>query len=149
MALGKPSITTPNALDLRAIASAVGSARQRIEAIERALASLEGTAGQSSTTATAQIGALRTQLVALASRVTALESAATLDTGVYVAGGPISAGQCVVAIGADTVAVADPSDPFRMFGVIGVARGTVAGSSVRASPASGRAVGRSRVFIGP
>ncbi len=41
--LGKPSITTPNALDLRALQTAVSNIRQRIEALEGALGAATST----------------------------------------------------------------------------------------------------------
>jgi predicted RecA/RadA family phage recombinase len=150
MAFGKPSITTPNAMELRSIAAAVSNARQRIEAIERSLTIVESTAGQSTSGATAQLAALRGQIVLLAERLTVLESAASVDTGSFIAGEAISAGQCVVPLGADTVGVADPNDPLAMFGLIGVATNTVsAGGTVIAQrrgalsmPAEAFAIGR-------
>jgi hypothetical protein len=74
--LGFPAITTPNALDLRAVQTAVGNARQRIEQLERLIVLLQSASatGTASTTTSAQLNALRNRLLALEVRVTAIEN---------------------------------------------------------------------------
>lgn len=121
MALGSPSITTPNALDLRSIQTAIGNIRQRLEAAETALATASSTAGQSTINANAQLTQLQQQLNALAQRVLALENATQTDFADYIAGETIAANQGVVPLGDGTIGAADPSDPTRMFGLIGLA----------------------------
>ena len=86
MALGKPSITTPNRVDLRAIQDAISNARQRIEAIEAEIqktAQAATTVGQSSSTV---LNTLRSQVAALTIRVTTLEGyfAGLTDAGIAV-----------------------------------------------------------------
>lgn len=86
MALGRPAINTPRALDLRAVQAAVEGARQRIEALERYVGTLTGTSGTSSTTSAttnatlaalvADLSTQRSNLAALTARVAALEAAA-------------------------------------------------------------------------
>jgi hypothetical protein len=121
MTLGSPSITTPPALNLRALQTAVSNIRQRLEAAEAALTSAGATASQSNTSALNQINALQQQLTALAARVLALENATETDFGSYIAGETIAANQGVVPLGDGTVGAADASDPTRMFGLIGIA----------------------------
>jgi hypothetical protein len=73
MALGRPAITTPNRLDLRAVQDAIGNTRQRIEAIEAQIANATSSASTSSSTSSTVLSTLRAQLAALTIRVTALE----------------------------------------------------------------------------
>ena len=88
MALGRPAINTPRALDLRAVQAAVEGARQRIEALERyvsTLTSTSGTSGTSSTSSsttnatlaalTSDLSTQRSNLAALTARVEILEAA--------------------------------------------------------------------------
>lgn len=121
---GKPSITTPNALDLRAIAGAISNIRQRIEQIEAAaevtVSTSSATNGTTNSTS-AQISNLRTQVTDLAKRVAALELAGSTDIGIFTAGESIVAGQAVVPGFGSQVLGADASDPLRMFSVIGLA----------------------------
>ena len=84
--LGRPAITTPRALDLRAVQAAIEGARQRVEALERYVAALPttasstGAAASNSTTnatlaaLTAEIATQRANLAALELRVTAIEA---------------------------------------------------------------------------
>lgn len=149
--LGYPAITTPNALDLRAVQTAIGNARQRIETLERLIAVLQASTAPTGTTDNAALNVLRAQLAALTVRVTALENAAASDIGTFTAGEPITVGVGVVPIGADTVGPADASDPTHMFAMIGIAiTSALAGDPVQVqrrgfySPpgASGWVVGR-------
>ena len=85
MALGRPAINTPRALDLRAVQAAVEGARQRIEALERSVSTLTSTSGTSSTSSsttnatlaalTADLSTQRSNLAALTARVEILEAA--------------------------------------------------------------------------
>lgn len=85
MALGRPAINTPRALDLRAVQAAVEGARQRIEALERYVSTLTNTSGTSSTSSsttnatlaalTADLSTQRSNLAALTARVEILEAA--------------------------------------------------------------------------
>ncbi len=85
MALGRPAINTPRALDLRAVQAAVEGARQRIEALERYVSTRTSTSGTSSTSSsttnatlaalTADLSTQRSNLAALTARVEILEAA--------------------------------------------------------------------------
>lgn len=75
MALGSPSITTPNALDLRAIQAAISNARQRIEGIEASITQASGTVSAAGNASATNINTLRNQLAALQTEVDALEAA--------------------------------------------------------------------------
>lgn len=85
MALGRPAINTPRALDLRAVQAAVEGARQRIEALERYVSTLTSTSSTSSTPSsttnatlaalTADLSTQRSNLAALTARVEILEAA--------------------------------------------------------------------------
>lgn len=84
MAFGRPSIAAPNRLDLRAIQTAISNTRERIEALEAALAAAQGSVVQlqSASTATvsaATIASLQSQINALNVRVTALEAITLAD----------------------------------------------------------------------
>lgn len=85
MALGKPAISTPNRLDLRAVQDAIGNTRQRIEAIEAQIAATVAASGTSSTTSSTVLNTLRAQLAALTIRVTNLEQMFVDLTGVGIA----------------------------------------------------------------
>ena len=127
---GKPSISDIRNLDVRSISMAVSNIRQRIEAIEGALGVTTDTAQEAATTSGLQLKELLNEISALDSRVTILEKTASTDIVAYTAGETIASGQGVVGISASTIGVADPSDPTRMFGLIGIATN---GGSVGAS----------------
>lgn len=137
VALGSPSITVPNALDVRAIAMAIGNTRQRIEALESAVnalssASSTGSSSSGTSTTAAQISALRTLITQLTARVVVLENAAGTDIVTYTASETIAAGQGVIPLPNGSIGVADPSDPTRMFGLLGLALNNASsGSSVQ------------------
>jgi len=132
MALGKPPVSGVRATDPRAINGAIDNIRRRLEAIEAALGQTELVAQVAANQSTLQVSNLAAQISSLDQRVTAIENTIDLDIGSYTAGESILAGQGVVGISSNTVGVADPSDPTRMFGLIGVAidNGSV-GSAVR------------------
>lgn len=123
MAFGKPSISDP-ADASRAVAMAVSNTRQRIEAIEAALNTLTATTQQSSFTQnsnfSASISALSIRLNALADQVAALEAATTDTTKTYIAGEAIGTFEPVVEDSPGTVLVADPTDPVRNKGFVGI-----------------------------
>lgn len=133
MPLGKPSIATPRALELRVIAQAVENIRQRIEAIEAQTTNTAAQAGETTLRAGQQnisITALRTQLVALVARVDALAATDTeLET--FRAGSAIAVNTAVYPSGDGVVSQVDPSDPLKVYAVLGVATQTVVeGASV-------------------
>jgi len=127
MALGKPPISTPRTLELRVVAQAVENIRQRIEAIEGVSATTAAQAGETTLRAGQQnisISALRAQLVALAARVDALTTAdPELET--FRAGSAITIGTAVYPSGDGVVSQVDPSDPVKVYAVLGVATQTV------------------------
>jgi len=123
MALGSPSITTPNALDLRVLQTAIQNIRQRIEAAEAVIGTTSSTvrAQANSQNSSGSFGALLAQLTTLALRVSALENTNSTDIESFLAGETITLGQGVVPIDALSVGAADPSDPTRILGLLGVA----------------------------
>lgn len=121
MALGKPPVSGVRTTDPRAVNGAIDNIRRRLEAIEAALGQTELVAQVAANQSTLQVSNLASQINSLDQRVTALENAIDLDIGSYTAGETILAGQGVVGISSSTIGVADPSDPTRMFGLIGVA----------------------------
>lgn len=68
--LGRPAITPPRALDLRGLTDLTSSVRQRVEAIERAVAAVTAQAGQ--TTFSSSNGSSGS-IVLLQARVAAIE----------------------------------------------------------------------------
>ncbi len=119
--LGAPSISDVRPQDWRAVATAVSNIRQRIQSLEASLGITSSTVQNTASTSTSNLNTLLTQLTQLTARITALESAASTDIEEFIAGETIAQGQCIVPISAAGVGVADPSDPSRMFGLIGVA----------------------------
>lgn len=127
MALGKPNIDTPRALELRVIAQAIGNIRQRIEAIEGQTSTTAAQAGETTLRAGQQnisISALRAQIVALAAQVSALAATDTeLET--FRAGSAIAIGTAVYPSDDGVVSQVDPGDPLKIYAVLGVATQTV------------------------
>lgn len=78
MPFGKPSITSPNALDLRAVREAISNTRQRIEAIEAATLLLQNAPGASATLL-AQILSQIQQLQLAAGTVTSVNATVPSD----------------------------------------------------------------------
>lgn len=78
MALGKPSITNPRPPAARDVVLAVDNIRQRIEALEAVVTTLQSTPADTSALQ-AQIRTLRTDLAALTTRVAALEQLVPTD----------------------------------------------------------------------
>ena len=120
-ATGKPAISDIRNLDLRAVAGAVSNIRQRIEALEGALGVTTSTAQTAAGAANTQLNTILNELSAIDARVTILENIGTTDVAIYTAGETIQVGQGVVGISPSTIGAADPSDPTRMFGLIGLA----------------------------
>ncbi len=105
-ALGRPAITAPKVLELRPLQDAIMSARQRIEALERALTAVAGQAGQTAYTgggaSTVSTAGLQAQITALDAEMNALQ--ATIDgllsladgyvtiTGGVLGSGPVTQG---------------------------------------------------------
>ncbi len=71
MALGSPAINTPNALDLRALQTAISNTRQRIEQLEKQLGTVSSTAA--SATSTVSLSAILSKLAALQTEIDNLE----------------------------------------------------------------------------
>lgn len=126
---GKPAIQPIKNLDVRAIATAVAAARQRIEQIEASLGST-ASAAQTQSLST-QLSILRNQLTTLQATVAALQQTSATNTVTLVAAETIAQFDPVVYSSATTCVKADPADPSRSFGVIGIATtGASAGSNV-------------------
>lgn len=130
--LGYPAVSTPRVpRDLSAVAAAISAARQRIEAIESAISTLQTAATGSTSTQAQQIAAIVAAVAKLILQVQALNNAAAIDTEEFIAGEPLAVFTAVVPSSTGRVVAADPSDPLRMFGLIGVAITTAAlGQSV-------------------
>jgi Uncharacterized conserved protein (DUF2190) len=144
---GKPAIETPRALDLRMVQNAISNTRQRIEQLERALNTVSSV--ESFNSLTTQVGALRSQLGALSARVKRLEDADTADTVSLTAVGSVTAFSPVVAVGLSSCELADPSDPNRMFGLVGLATNNAAsGAAVIVQRRGPLTVPGSAFFIG-
>jgi hypothetical protein len=116
---GRPAINTPRALDLRGIQNAINNIRERLEALDKAVAvDVSATLGQQ---LRSEISILRLSLITLTTRVSALETAADGDTITMIADEAISAGDPVVAVSSTRCAVANASDATLMSALIGVA----------------------------
>ena len=121
MALGRPAVLTPKALDIRAVQGSVNAIRERLQFIEQAITL--ATAQTNSSSAKGDITALQAQLIQLTTRVTNLEAAVGGDTEVdLVAEATIVAGDPVVMVGLNSCAPADASDPAAIYAVVGLAK---------------------------
>jgi hypothetical protein len=128
--LGSPAISEGSAKDLRATIGVLGNIRQRIEALERSLTTVNSVAVASSNTNSTQLNSIRQQIAQILQLIASLQ-AVDDDLVTLTAGETIAFGQGVVPISTTTVGVADPDDPTRMFGVIGLATSTAnSGASV-------------------
>jgi len=131
MALGRPAISEGSARDLRSTIAVLGAIRARIQAIESSVGTVSDTAAASSSSNSTQLNALRQQLQSLQSQVDALATQIGNDDVVYAAAETIATAQGVIALSQTTVGAADPSDPLRIFGLIGIAlAGASPGQSV-------------------
>lgn len=72
--LGFPAISTPNALDLRSVQTAISNARQRIEKLEALIATLQSSTNTGGTPTSVSLSALKAQLAALTKRVVTIEN---------------------------------------------------------------------------
>lgn len=94
--LGKPSITTPNALDLRVLQTAVSNIRQRIEAIE---GSLGVTVAATTSTSSVSLANILSKLALLQSEIDAIDTNLTSQIeGLPVSSGAAPAGDVPMVI---------------------------------------------------
>lgn len=126
-----PSITVPNALDLRAIQTAVGNIRQRIEVLDQ-------TSATAATTQEGQAAALRTinaALSALSRQARSLQAQVDALAGrgfQLVAAGAIPGYRAVASAGDGFAKVFNPRDPLLSFAPIGISTQEAAsGGAVR------------------
>jgi hypothetical protein len=115
----RPDITTPRALDLRAVQAAVASARQRVEAIEAAVNVLQRTVGASATAES--IATLTAQVTQLTRTVNTLFATVASDRAVYRADGAIEALHAVYPTSDGGVSQVDLTDPRAVYATVGVA----------------------------
>ena len=87
MAFGKPAISTPNKIDLRPVQGAILAARQRIEALEAAVAVLQNNPGNA-----AAISALQAEIagLTLTGSGTVTSVSATVPSFMGIAGTPVT-----------------------------------------------------------
>lgn len=72
MALGQPSITTPNSSNLRVLQTAISNIRQRLEAIEGALTVATNVIDSAASTNNTQLNVIRQQIAILQAEVASL-----------------------------------------------------------------------------
>lgn len=114
-ALGRPAITAPKVLELRPLQDAIMSARQRIEALERALATVAGQAGQTAYAgggaSTASTAGLQTQITALQAEVSTLgdtiDALLALDAGFVTIAAGVLVSRALVA--GDNITITNPT----------------------------------------
>ena len=81
MALGKPAIQTPNQLEIRTIAGAISNTRQRIEALEGAIASLSGAGISLSSQTQVLLNTLRNTVSQLSAQMAVLTALLSSSNG--------------------------------------------------------------------
>ncbi|MGE4074963.1 MAG: capsid cement protein [Reyranella sp.] len=131
MALGSPAIGNARSVEPREINGLVASIRQRIEALERLLTTLQNTAP--GPTAAADIQTLKIQVSQLQQVVNSLSSGSgsALSTQTLRASSAIRQFYPVYGSGSGTCAEANPNDPTTIYNVLGVALAAAAsGASV-------------------
>jgi hypothetical protein len=115
-----PSITTPNALDLRAIQTAVANIRQRIELLDASAAKTVSAASDQSSslrTLTAALSSLSRSLQGIQAQIDALTGRNFQATAT---GGTIPAYRALASAGGSFVALFNPRDPLLSFAPIGI-----------------------------
>lgn len=115
----RPGIADIRTLDVRTVQAAVAAARQRIEAIEAAVNTLQATTGASSSAAS--IATLTAQVAQLTSTVNTLAATASGDRAVYRADNAIEALHAVYATSEDGVSQVNLFDPAALYAPVGVA----------------------------
>lgn len=130
-ALGAPAIGTVRSVEPRELNGIVGSVRQRIEALERLIVTLQNTAAGPN--AAADIQSLKVQLSQVQQVVNSLSagSSSVAQTETFRASAAVRAGYPVYGSGDGTCAEADPNDKSTIYNVLGVARAAASsGASV-------------------
>ncbi len=135
MALGQPSINTPSSLQLVSLQQTIANIRERFRATDTVIASLQGTASQTTQQGASDLTALRRTIATLTGRVTALEDSSSGtgggDTQSYLAAEAIVQGAPVWLSGNGEVSNIDPDEPLAAAGFIGIAAaGVAAGGQV-------------------
>jgi hypothetical protein len=120
MTFGAPSITTPGRLDLRAIQASVSNARRRVEILEGAVTALQNTA-VNTTSASATVSALQSEVAGLVIALTSLEATLGQDITTFVADEVIAKYHPVFMSGVGHVRPINPHDPNAIYGTIGIA----------------------------
>ncbi len=130
MALGKPSINAPTALQLPALQQTVANIRERFAATDAVIAGLQRAGQQTGNQGgSADLTALSRTIANLSGRVTTLEnrSSGSGDTQSYLAGEALVQGEAVWLSGEGTVSPMDPDDPLAAAGFVGITTAGVAG----------------------
>lgn len=130
-ALGTPAIGTVRTAEARELNQIIGSARQRIEALERLITVLQSTAAGPQ--AANDIQTLKIQLSQLQTVVNSLSSGSSSasQTQTFRASAAIRAGYPVYGSGDGTCAEANPNEKGTIYNVLGVAQAAAAsGASV-------------------
>lgn len=130
-ALGAPAIGTVRSVEPRELNGIVGSVRQRIEALERLIVTLQNTAAGPN--AAADIQSLKVQLSQVQQVVNSLSagSSSVAQTETFRASAAVRAGYPVYGSGDGTCAEADPNDKSTIYNVLGVARtGAASGANL-------------------
>lgn len=99
MALGRPAITTPRVLDLRAVQDAMQAARQRIEALEKYVGTLPSSSETTTPSASAaEVALLRASITALSNTLDALDDRVAVAEAniVDLMGDPVTFGDVVL-----------------------------------------------------
>ncbi len=130
-ALGSPAIGTVRSVEPRELNGILAAARQRIEALERLVTTLQNTAAGPN--AAADLQTLKVQLAQLQQVVNSLSAgtSSAAQTQTYRASAAVRAGYPVYGSGDGTCAEADPNDKSTIYNVLGVARtGAASGANV-------------------
>lgn len=124
--LGSPAISNVRALEVREVNGILAAARQRIEALERAVSLLQSTTAGPN--AANDIQTLKVQLAQLQAVVNSLSSgsASASLTQTFRASSAVRAGYAVYGSGDGTCAEANPNDKGTIYNILGVARAAAA-----------------------
>lgn len=127
MALGRPSITTPAAMQLQAVQQTIANIRERFAGLEAFVLQLQSGAGTALNLQSASIRSLQFQIDQLRARIDAIESADDGDqlTVTFLSGEAIDVGAPVWVSNDGVVSNIDPDAVLASSGFFGIAAQTV------------------------
>jgi len=134
MPLGRPSITTPNRLELQAIQQAFANIRERFRAVEESIGSLGTTANNTASVTQKSSSDFQAEIARIDRAIAAITSEAEDGSAgrevTFSISGTVDQGDPVRLTAANSVARLDPDDIEGCAGYLGVAKSSATGGSI-------------------